>query len=429
MKPCAVVLAGITAFFAFPGGIVAEDSDARALLDTVVKSYQALDAYSDGGTFTITATIRGKQTTLATPMGLRLKRPNLVAVDAGNVRLFSDGKTLTTLIVPTKRFVSEPAPAKLGLAAIVEGPAGAMLLGGPGGAAANVVLQMLLGTDPAAGLLAGGTVAKLDPDREHNGKTVRVLRLDPLTGADVTLLIDPATKLIQRIEIADPNRAADPGVTAVGLVWDAVAVSTEAPKPEAFAATTPPGFTKVSELQAAKAKPAEPKHELIGQPAPEFTLDVLEAGGATRRVTKADLAGKVVLLDFWATWCGPCLRELPEIAALIEEYNQAGKPVVVLAASQDRKPKDGAVRALVESTMKEHKLDLVRPPVGLVALDPEMALGQAFKVEALPTVFLLDKKGVVQGVHIGAGDDIREVLRRDIDALLEGKPLDKAEAK
>ncbi len=161
----------------------------------------------------------------------------------------------------------------------------------------------------------------------------------------------------------------------------------------------------------------------MGKPAPEFTLTVLDDAGKTRRLTKDDLAGKVVLIDFWATWCGPCLRELPEIAALAASYEKAGKPVVVVAVSEDRPPQEGTLRELVATTLTERKLELTRGPVAHVALDPEMALGQTFDIEALPTVFLLDAKGVVQAVHVGAAGDVREVLTRDIDTLLAGKSL------
>jgi thiol-disulfide isomerase/thioredoxin len=169
---------------------------------------------------------------------------------------------------------------------------------------------------------------------------------------------------------------------------------------------------------------SRPTLALLGTPAPDFTLTVLDGPGGTRKVSKADLAGKVVMIDFWATWCGPCLEELPEVAKMIESY--AGKNVVIVALSQDEGADEGdggGVRELVEETLRKKGLDLQKGSVGMVALDPTREVGEKFKVSTLPAVIILDSKGVVQSVHIGFSRDVRSVLSEEIDTLLEGKSL------
>jgi hypothetical protein len=117
--------------------------------------------------------------------------------------------------------------------------------------------------------------------------------------------------------------------------------------------------------------------------------------------------------------------ELPEIQKLVEQRAKDKKDVRVIALSQDRDPEELAeVRKLVEKTLKDKEIDLLSAgSVGLIGLDPSNTVGEAFQVEGLPTLVVLDGKGVVQSAHVGYSPDIREKLAAEIDTLLSGRPL------
>jgi hypothetical protein len=109
------------------------DPKAQALLEEVVKAYQGLSSYSDQGEFVVSMTVGGKAQKQNAPLKLTFVRPNKLDLDAGPVRLLSDGKTLTTAVVPLKKFTAAAAPEKLGVETFRDGPIGAMLFGGPSG--------------------------------------------------------------------------------------------------------------------------------------------------------------------------------------------------------------------------------------------------------------------------------------------------------
>jgi thiol-disulfide isomerase/thioredoxin len=137
-----------------------------------------------------------------------------------------------------------------------------------------------------------------------------------------------------------------------------------------------------------------------GTPAPE--LQAHDLAGTPR--TLADYRGKVVVLNFWASWCPPCLREMPSLERLREKT--AGRPLVIVALAS-------------AETAEEVNAYLTRMQLGFpVLLDPEGRNTRRWKVFALPTTFLLDAEGRVQYVLAGATEwDAGEAFER-IESLL-----------
>lgn len=116
----------------------------------------------------------------------------------------------------------------------------------------------------------------------------------------------------------------------------------------------------------------------VGSPAPQVSLTTLS--GET--FTSADLKGKVVLLDFWATWCKPCVMAVPELKALSQEM--AGEPFVLVSLSSDRK------KATLEKFVQKNGMTWPQ------YWDPKMeVIYQAFGVDTFPSYIVLDAEGKV----------------------------------
>lgn len=120
-----------------------------------------------------------------------------------------------------------------------------------------------------------------------------------------------------------------------------------------------------------------------GTDMPAFTLEALDG----QAVASADLKGKVVLLNFWATWCGPCKDEMPSLERLRKQFDPAD--VVVLSVTTDHQ------RAGIQAFMKH--LGLALP----VLLDEDQEVSGSFMVRGLPTTFLVGKDGKLVGRAVG----------------------------
>ncbi|TMA34730.1 MAG: TlpA family protein disulfide reductase [Deltaproteobacteria bacterium] len=154
-------------------------------------------------------------------------------------------------------------------------------------------------------------------------------------------------------------------------------------------------------LSAALAAPAPALEK--GDRAPDFSAPGL-AGGT---VSLATYRGKVVFLDFWASWCGPCAKALPALDQLRKEFKPGDFQVI--AVNLDRDPKL-AVKFLSKR------------PVGYPsASDPNGTVPQRFGVDSMPTSFLIDRSGVVRHVQRGFRDGDVAPLREKIQKLVADK--------
>jgi peroxiredoxin len=178
-----------------------------------------------------------------------------------------------------------------------------------------------------------------------------------------------------------------------------------APKftPADFEFTPPTGAQKVDELFA---PPEEPPHPLLGQAAPAFTTEDLEGHPID---LKKNLGKNVIMLDFWATWCGPCIQAMPQVDAVAKQF--APKGLVFYAVNAGEEP--DAIKQFFATSKMEMP----------VALDQKNEIGPLYNVEGIPQTVLIGKDGKVQVVHVGFNSQLGKLLTKDIQGLLAGKDL------
>jgi thiol-disulfide isomerase/thioredoxin len=128
-------------------------------------------------------------------------------------------------------------------------------------------------------------------------------------------------------------------------------------------------------LGACLLLPAVAAYADSGEAAPPFSLQTLDG----KTVTRDSLKGKVVLLDFWATWCGPCLKALPELKDLRQK--NASQPLVIVSVSVDEDKKT------VQEFASRNGMDWLQ------AWDAKMTAVSAFRIDSFPSYIILDSEG------------------------------------
>jgi len=138
-------------------------------------------------------------------------------------------------------------------------------------------------------------------------------------------------------------------------------------------------------------------------PAPAFDLPALNGG----RVSLDSLKGKVVVLDFWATWCGPCIVEIPEYVDLWHKNQGRGVEIVGVACESD--PQD--VRDLVLAK---------RIPYRVLMGDDRVS--ENYGASGLPTTYVIDKHGLIRKRLVGMSAGKFKTLQQTVDELLAAQP-------
>ena len=393
----------------------AVDAKSREVLKSFVDQFRAAKSLSVAIDSTTTVSQQGEQNSFRNSAKLTLARPNLLSIRLTHgtqaLQTISDGKRLLVSFPALRRYTVGSAPATIddamgnGSQRMINLQHGLLF-----------ITTLLNNDDPLTAYLDDVNGTKYLGSEEVAGMKCHRIRLDvkPMTW---DLWIDAGEKPLLRQ--ASPDLAGLFARQNGGALPEGLKINTNVTysgwsldpevDPKTFTIEPPQGLQQVDSLFDSGEEPET--HPLVGTPAPTFKLDLVSGG----QVDLAALKGQIVVLDFWATWCGPCVRALPQVVATSKKY--ADKGVKLYAVNLREEPAD------IKAFLQEHKLDVS------VALDKEGKTAEAYGVEGIPQSVIIGKDGTVQVVHVGASPDLEQQLTRELEALIANKNLAEAALK
>jgi peroxiredoxin len=332
-------------------------------------------------------------------MTVRLERPNrlVLNLDEGKLGLtvYCDGKKLVQYLPILKRYAITDAPKEFAEMTDVGVPLKPTILGSTG---------VVIPTGNAQyfkTLMEGVTGSKYFGIEKIGATSCDHLRFTQESVTWDVWIAAGSQPVIEQLVLDLSKEVGDEPNTAKYTVrftdWNV------APKfkDSDFEFKKPAGADEVDELIG-----PEPPHPLVGKAAPEFKTTDLNGHPFE---LKKYLGKNVILLDFWATWCGPCMMAMPKVDAVAEKF--ADKGLIFRAVN------GGEDADTIKSFLKHSNL---KPPV---VLDQDNSIAQDYQVDGIPQLVLIGKDGKVQVVHQGYSEELPEMLTKEIDSLLAGKDL------
>lgn len=399
------------------------EGDLKAIIDRAVEQYRKAKTYEDTLAYSYDAEIEGD---VPLPddgeMSYAYQAPNRVRLHVDSFTLVSNGKKAWQYIDLLGQMVESPAPEKLDITDMEINRFGVLEeVRHP-----VAVLHLMPATRPE---LVFGEVkrylkseaAQLD---DRAGKRIYGVTSEPnsrVAGSKPSEIpfdvwFDDRTGLIGQIRydktdllksMVEQARVPDIKVRQLIHVFRLREVQFDQELAEERFEFTPPAYArKVEEFRFPPTRDGM-QQLLVGRPAPSFNGKDFEG----KFLSSEDLKGRVVLLDFWASWCGPCRMVMPTLQKLHEKYKD--KPVTIIGVNSDT----GRDRATSEQIIESLALTYRQ------FFDERDRLAGAFRVGSIPCIALIGKDGIIQAIHTGVSFDEERRLVREIDMLLDGKSL------
>ncbi|NUM52762.1 MAG: DUF2092 domain-containing protein [Candidatus Hydrogenedentes bacterium] len=379
------------------------DPKVRDVVNAMSAYYKSLTTTTFSYSVKLDREMNERKSGIELDFAVAIERPNRISFVQGKskegVDLVSNGKELAISIPELNKYVVETAPDSI--ADSLEWGALSNLT------EFNSIIGELMGQDPAAAILDGVSQASYVGEEAIEGKQHHRIRLVQ-EEMEVDLWIAAGERpFLARMTpdwaklIGDDKIKLDLNITFTG--WTA----NDPIPPERFVFSAPATSTKAASFDALFGMDEKlPAAALLGKAAPSFTLNGLDG----KPIDLSEYLGKnVIVLDFWATWCGPCVRSMPVLVDVTDSFKDKG--VVFIAVNLGEESED------VRRFFQELKL------TANVALDVEKTAAQHYLVDPIPQTVLIGKTGNVEAIHVGASPVLRQELKSQLSKLVAGQSL------
>ena len=384
---------------------------ARQVMDRMVDAYRKAQTYTDSGQLRLSYRKQGGDVaTQAADDSITFARPNKLRIHCYQAIVVCDGRQLRATIADLPGQVLDvAAPAEIKRDDLY---ADEILTGvlTQGLAGESIQLALLMIPDPLQPILEGAKEPTLLPTAAIDGDDcyrVQVTRPDGnvvfwVDHKHVLRRLEYPTEELQK-QIAQHEQVP---VTEVTLTADFKGARlNEKIADVAFEFALPQEAQLVKRFQVQP----EPLHKLLGQKIGAFEFVDLEG----RPVSRDSLSDKVVVIDFWATWCGWCFKGLPNLQQVYDKYRDDDRVAIITVSTDEVDVANSDLTAAFE------KAKLTMP----ILRDVDQQSRSMFEVQGLPSMFVLGTDGTVQSIDVGYQPQLAVDLPRKLDRLLAGEDL------
>lgn len=409
------------------------DARAKEVAERLMAHYTGVKGVSVRAVMKMTSKAEGETETMEQSLDVSMEQPNKLSIrpagdEAGEYAVVSDGKTFWQYYgAMFNKYEEKAAPESL--MGVVKAVGMGMEDMEETGWLQPVLAPVMVMDAKSLKKLVGGSneVKYVGREESKSGPVDRIRVAAPQFDVDLLVAAEGEAWLVAIVPdmkrmlemVPEEFRDQMPKTELLFQDWKRA----ETMPAETFAFKPPEGSQKVESLMKAMqdeferggngddGNAANPHEAMLGNPAPAVELDLLDGG----KMTLAQHKGKdVVVLDFWATWCPPCVKGLPVVSKVCADMKDKG---VVFYAVNQRENVD-----TIKSFLEKRELKL------LVPLDKTGKAGKAFNVSGIPQTVLIGRDGTVQAVHVGFMPSMEAELKEQLATLVENKPLVKPKA-